>query len=416
MIRQRNERKKIMSKLFSGIILLLSVMVYPVAGVCEGLQKKFIIGGYVGPHQTEEQYRLFKQAGFNTVLDYPWEGDKYQKTLELAEKVGGLDVILDISQQFLIYKPEPFVPYERIAKFIKEVQGNKAVIGYNLFDEPTAAQVAILVAAGKYVKSLEPDKLTWISFFLHNDKLARSVLEQFTPTVISSPHYPYRGKDDSLEELYRILETYRSMALQFRTPLWLFVQSASWSWPQNRDDDRRAPTAAEMRLQVYSDLAYGARALWYFTYATPHHTKMLTSVILDSDDKIKPAYAGVKAINAEVQALGPVLMTLSSIDVMHLKPNHKGVKPFAPNSVIAKIDGENLLTGFFKDASGGDYFMVVNKLTRSANKNIRLTLQPKVKGLLQIDKVSGRPVQYPLNKGAAVINLEPGDGMLFKVI
>jgi len=404
-----------MCQLIAGVVLLLSFVICPTSGGCESLQKRFIIGGYVGPHQTEEQYRLFKQAGFNTVLDYPWEGDKYQKTLELAQKVGGIDVILDISQQFLIYKPEPFVPYERIAKFIKEVQKNKTVIGYNLFDEPNASQVAILVAAGKYVSSLDPDKLTWISFFLHNDKLARSVLEQFTPTVISSPHYPYRGKDDRFEELYQILETYRTMALQFRTPLWLFVQSAAWNWPQNRDDDRRAPTAAEMRMQVYSDLAYGAKALWYFTYATPRHTKQFTSVILDQDDRVKPAYAGIKAINTEVQALGPVLMTLNSVEVTHVRPNHKGVKPFAPNSVIAKIEGDNLLTGFFKDASGGDYFMVVNKLTKSANKNIRVTLQPKVTGLLQIDKVTGRPLPYPLTKGAAVINLEPGDGMLFKV-
>jgi len=60
--------------------------------------------------------------------------------------------------------------------------------------------------------------------------------------------------------------------------------------------------------------------------------------------------------------------------------------------------------------------MVVNKQTRSANRNIRLTLQPKVTGLLQVDKVTGRTLPYPLTKGAAIINLEPGDGMLFKAI
>jgi hypothetical protein len=396
-------------------LILFVVLLTPVVGSAEYLQKQFIIGGYVGPHQTEEQYRLYKEAGFTTVLDFPWEGDKYQKTLELAEKVGGLNVIFSIDQQFLLYKPEPFVPQERIAKFIKEVRNNKVVLGYNLFDEPQEKHIALLVAAGKYIRSLEPDKLTWISFFLYNDKLARSMLEQFTPSVISSPEYPYCPKVDMFEELYQILETYRGIAIKFRTPLWLYVQSASWPWPQNHEGDRRLPKLSEIRMQVYSNLAYGAKGLWYYTYVTPRHAKGVTSVILDQYDRIKPEYSGIKTINAEVLALGPVLMTLNSVDVMHVKPNIKGVKPFIPNNIIANIEGENLLVGCFKDTSGGDYFMIVNKLTNSANNNIRIMFQAKVAGLSQIDRVKGRPVKHRISNGSTVVNLGPGDGMLFKV-
>jgi hypothetical protein len=404
-----------MYRLISLLLLILSIFLCPDPGSCAGIQKRFVIGGFVGPHQTLEQYLLFKQAGFNTVLDYPWEGDKYQKTLELAQQVGGVDVILDISQQFLIYKPEPFVPYERIARFIKEVQKNSVVLGYNLFDEPKESEVPLLVEAGKYVRSLDPGKLTWISFFLYKDKLARSLLDQFVPTVISTPHYPYRGKDDQLGDFYQILETYRSIALQYRVPLWLYVQSAAWPWPDNHDDDRRLPTASEMRMQVYSNLAYGAKGLWYFTYATPRHTNQFTSVILDRDDKVKPAYNDIKTINTEVQAMGPLLVTLESVDVMHVKPAITGVKPFAANGIIARIEGENLIAGFFKDAGGGDYFMLVNKLTKSASSNIRLTFQAKVSALSRIDKASGLPVKYPVTGGTAVVNLDPGDGVLFRV-
>jgi len=404
-----------MHRFIVGLMLILSFILFTSPGRCESVQRKFIIGGYVGPHQTEEQYRLYKEAGFTTVLDFPWEGDKYQKTLELAEKVGGLDVIFSIDQQFLLYKPEPFVPYERITKFIKEVRNNKVVLGYNLFDEPQEKHIALLVAAGKYIRSLEPDKLTWISFFLHNDKLARSILEQFTPTVISSPEYPYRPKDNNFEELYHILETYRDIAIKFRTPLWLYVQSSSWPWPQNHDDDRRLPNSAEIRMQVYANLAYGAKGLWYYTYVTPRHAKGVTSVILDKDDKIKPEYSGIKAINTEVLALAPVLMTLNSVDVMHVKPNIKGVKPFIPNNIIANIEGGNLLVGCFKDTSGGDYFMIVNKLTNSANNNIRIMFQAKVAGLSRIDRATGRPVKHRISNGSTVVKLGPGDGMLFKV-
>lgn len=388
---------------------------YPALGAAEAVQKKFVIGGYVGPHQTIEQYRLYREAGFTTVLDYPWEGDKYQKTLELAQQVGGLDVIFSIDQMFLTHKPEPFVPYERIAKFIQEVKQNKVVLGYNLFDEPQERQVALLVAAGKYVRSLDPERLTWISFFLHNDRLARKLLTQFVPSVISAPHYPYRGKDDHLEEFYQILETYREIALQNKVPLWLYVQSASWPWPQNRDDDRRPPNAAEIRMQVYSDLAYGAKGIWYFTYATPGHTKQFTSVILDTEDRVKPGYAGIKTINAEILALAPHLMTLTSVEVMHVNPNFKGVKPFAANSVISGIKADNLLVGFFKNSSGSNFFMLVNKRTKSSSGNIHLNFPANVKELSQVDRKTGKLVKYPLNKGSATVQLGAGDGLLFKI-
>jgi len=404
------------NRLISGLLLILSVFLYPTPGTGESIQKKFIIGGWVGPHQTEEQFLLFKQAGFNTVLDYPFEGDKYQKTLELAQKVGGLDVILNIDHQFLRYKPEQFVPFERISAFVKQVKGNKNIIGYMMFDEPRSTDVALLVAAENHVRFLDPARLTWVDF--HPDSaggLAHSILEKMKPSVISFPYYPYCTKSVKLDQFYTLTEKYRNLSIEFGKPLWLFVQSASWPWPQDRNEDRRLPTPSEIRMQVYSDLAYGAKALWYYTYVTPRHAKEITSAILDKDDKTKPAYAGIKAINAEVQALAPVLMSLNSVDVMHVKPNHLGVKPFTPNNVIADIQAENLLIGFYKDNAGVDYFMLVNKLAQGVNRNIRIKLQSKVKGLSQVDRISGRPVVYPMNNGLAVVSLEPGDGMLFKV-
>jgi len=418
MIRHQPERMRVMHRLISGLMLMLIliVFIYPAPGTGESIQKKFIIGGWVGPHQTEEQYLLFKQAGFNTVLDYPFEGDKYQKTLELAQKVGGLDVILNIDHQFLRYKPEPFVPFARIAAFVKQVKGNKNIIGYMMFDEPRSTDVELLVAAEKHVRSLDPARLTWLDF--HPDSaggLAHSILEKMKPSVISFAYYPYCTKSDQLDQFYTLTGKYRNLSIEFGKPLWLFVQSASWPWFQDRNEDRRLPTPSDIRMQVYSDLAYGAKALWYYTYVTPRHAKEISSAILDNDDKVKTSYAGIKAINAEVQALAPVLMTLDSVDVMHVKPKHKGVKPFTPNNVIADIQAENLLIGYFKDSAGIDYFMLVNKLPNALNKNIKLKLGGKVKNLSQIDRKTGRAAKYAVSGGTAEVTLDPGDGILFKV-
>lgn len=396
-------------------VLLLTPLFFlpPTTIACSGMQKNFIIGSWVGPRQTEAQYRLYKDSGFNTLLDYPWEGDNYATTLRLAEKVGGLSVILNIDQMFMRYKPEPFVPYARIEKFIKETQKSKVVLGYTLFDEPYDKDVNLLVETGKYIRTLEPDKLTWIDFFPNSaDRLTRSVVKA-KPSVIGFNYYPFKVKGHVLEGYYQRLEYFRSLALESGTPLWLFVQSVAQVWPPDRKEDMRMPTPSEMRLQVYVNLAYGAKGLWYYTYAIPRQFKAITAAILDGTDKPTPVYYSVKQLNREVLALGPLLMRLASVDVMHVNPKQQGVKPFVANDVIAGINGDNLLVGVFKDERGGSFFMLVNKLTSGVN-SLKVKLHSKITALYQVDRVSGRLEKYPLKNGYAVVDLEPGNGMLFK--
>jgi hypothetical protein len=399
-------------------MLILSVFLCPSPGTCESIQKEFIIGGWVGPHQTEEQYRLYKEAGFNTLLDFPSGDENYTKTLSLAEKVGGLSVILNIDQKFLRYKPEPFVPYERIAKFVHEVKNNKQVAGYIIFDEPSAKDADLTIEALKHVRSLDSGRLTWVDFYPYTaEGLARSIMSKSKPAAISACYYPYNVKSDKgrLESMYPVLEFYRSLSLEHGVYLWQFVQSSAWIWRQDRSNDMRMPTASEMRLQVYANLAYGAKGLWYYTYAMPRDVKDASAAILDSRNLPTPAYDSVRQLNREVLAQGPLLMRLTSVDVMHVKPNHKGVKPFASNDVIANVEGENLLIGFFKDSAGVDYFMLVNKLTGKPNSNIRLKLGRPSGKMYQIDRSTGKPISYKLSNGTASVNLAPGDGVLMMV-
>ena len=152
----------------------------------------FVIGGWVGPLQTEAQYRLYRQAGFNTLLDYPWEGDNYAETLKLADKVGNLAVILNIDQKFLRYKPEQFVPYERIATFLKEVRDNRRIIGYFAYDEPFSDTEADLVSESvKHLRSLQSDRLGWVNFYhTSEERLVRSVMNKSRPSGIKGVQRP----------------------------------------------------------------------------------------------------------------------------------------------------------------------------------------------------------------------------------
>ena len=89
----------------------------------------------------------------------------------------------------------------------------------------------------------------------------------------------------------------------------------------------RMLTASEMRLQVYANLAYGAKGLWYYTYTIPRYFKDITAAILavspfardtflvavDQAFSSKPvSYAG------ELTALFPVLLFLVEMIVINV--------------------------------------------------------------------------------------------------
>ena len=67
----------------------------------------------------------------------------------------------------------------------------------------------------------------------------------------------------------------------------------------------KIPTLPELRLQVFSDLAYGAQAIQYFTYRGLQH------------DEPTEVYNLVKTVNQEVQQLAGIFLGAQVISVSH---------------------------------------------------------------------------------------------------
>jgi hypothetical protein len=70
-----------------------------------------------------------------------------------------------------------------------------------------------------------------------------------------------------------------------------------------------------MALQT---LVFGAKALYWFTYWAPPGS-MWTSALIKPDGTRAPAYDDVKAVNAEVKALGRFLLDASSVQIATTK-------------------------------------------------------------------------------------------------
>ena len=374
----------------------------------------FVIGGWVGPHQTKEQYYLYKKAGFNTVLEYLWEGDDYTQTLVLVQKVEGLKAILNIDQKFIRHNMETEdVLFEKVKGFIMEVKDEKNQVGYFLYDEPERHNISLIVKTAEHILQIDRRKFIWMNFYVEKDfSIARTVLNKLIPSAISMDFYPFEVSKNRMNEYYCYIDWFRTLSLEYDVPFWTFVQSAEWF---DRIGDKRLPNSGELRLLVYTNLAYGAKGLWYYTYVSPRHSKSIKTAILDKNDKPTKLYEIVKNLNREVSALAPILMKLKSMEVVHTGIPPKGLSKFKPNNLISGISGDNIIIGYFQSGNGSKYIMLVNKLTNNY-KNVTLELGQDVKSLLLIDKQTGEECKVNLMNKKYEICLQAGDGMLFKIL
>ena len=91
--------------------------------------------------------------------------------------------------------------------------------------------------------------------------------EQVPLPFLTFDHYPIT-RDGLKAEWYENLEEFSDEARKAGKPFWAFALATSHGpYP--------VPTPAMLRLQVYSDLAYGAQGIQYFTYWTPQGDSFL---------------------------------------------------------------------------------------------------------------------------------------------
>ena len=95
-------------------------------------------------------------------------------------------------------------------------------------------------------------------------------------------------------------------------PFWAFALStAHMEYP--------VPTMGQLRLQMYSNLAYGAQALQYFTYWNPGtETWDFHQAPVNQQGLRSRAYEEVRTLNQELQRRAAVFMGCRVLSVRHL--------------------------------------------------------------------------------------------------
>ena len=327
-------------------ILLVLVALLPASAFSQGpnsakpqaadSDKPFPILAWGGPpadQTTPERYRELAECGFTL---------NYSGFPNLDAMGKALDVAQAQRIKLFINCPELTSDPEGTARRFKNHPANG---GYYLRDEPSAALFPELAKWVKRVQSEDAANPCYINLFptyatpeqlgtpTYQEHVDRYLKEVPVP-IVSFDHYPVisDGKTVSLRgDWYQNLEIIAAAAKKAGKPFWAFALAVAHApYP--------VAETAHLRVQVYSNLAYGAQGLQYFTYWTqPSDTWNFHEGPILPDGRRGAVYERVKEVNREVHALRDVFLGAEVVSVGHSGTPPAGTRAYQPAAPVKAL-------------------------------------------------------------------------------
>lgn len=342
------------------------------------VQKDFVIGLWNAPERgdLDKAYRQIAEANFNLVVGTAATNAAGQ--LKLCEKYnlqalisGGVD---------------------------QSVPDSPAFMGYMLADEPAASGFPEMARLAEQVRTKRPGKLPYINLFpnyapaytyggpTYDDYLA-GFIKIVKPEVLSMDHYPVmRPHADSRPSYRANLESCRKQSLVANIPFWNYFASMPFA-------DHLDPTEAQLRWQIFTSIAYGAKGVLYFCYWTPRDTIFRKGgAVITAEGLPTRHYDEARRINGEVKNWGPTLMKLKNTGVYLVTTTNAAAVPSASGltnlaGIAGDPTGTNLVGTF--DSSDGTRAIVILNDSYSYTGWLTVNFDVNPKQVLEVSKTTG---------------------------
>ena len=388
------------------------MLVYVLAGACPMLSQDKLVSkgeipivawyGIPAEETSEVRYRELKESGITYNLTFFPNIESMEKALRIAQKTG---VKVFVACPELKTNTE-----ETVKRFMK----HPALAGYVLRDEPGRSDFPELGEWVRKIRAVDDNHFCYLNLFpnyANEQQLGTKTYQEHVDLFIaevpvqklSFDHYPVLG--DSLRyNWYENLEIFSEAARKAGKPFWAFSLSvAHGPYP--------VPTIPQMRLQVYSDLAYGAQGIQYFTYWTPPLDTVwkFNRGPVTPEGKRTQVYDRIKIINNEIKYLSAVFLNARVVSVAHTGETIPvGTKPLVslpePFQVL-KTEGTGAVVSVLKN-NNNNFLVVVN---RDFIKPMILTVECDAK----VKKVLKDGTLVPASVYNSTIEVDPGDVAIY---
>ncbi|MDH7482188.1 MAG: hypothetical protein QHH26_09495 [Armatimonadota bacterium] len=410
-----------------NLMLILSLSVLISIAVPATALDEFIISYWCGPlpnDNLDARYAEVAECNFTHAMP-PCAGvtvEQNKAILDACAKHGLKYIIPDAR----ILAKEPNDPdfTSNLDAVIADYSNHPATAGYFITDEPNSSAFPKLAAINQYLTKKDPKHMPFINLFPNyaseaqlGNKTYEEHVEQFCtlvkPRILSYDHYIMMACDPenptNLGSFFHNLEVVRAAGLKYGVPT-CFIMLVT---PHGQ---YRNPTEDDLRWQIYNALAYGYKAILYFTYWTPHDEFWnFHNGILDEKGNRTEHFNQSKRINGELKVLGKVLVKLTSTGVYHSGDVPSACKPLSPDLPISVTSELPTVLGIFRHEDGSTWAMVVNRNLRK-DSTVILSFKGSIKNVEEMSSKTGAMHKLKLDKGKTTIHLRPGEGRLLKLL
>jgi hypothetical protein len=356
--------------------------------------------GVPADQTSPERYRELALCGFTQNFTGFPNAEAVQKALDAARDAGIRQVI---SLPELEKDPE---------RTVRRFKDHPALAGYHLQDEPTAGDFPRLAQWVKRIQAVDPEHGCYINLFPNYAspaQLGTATYQQYVDRFLAEVPVPYLSFDHYpvtsgglRPGWYENLEIVSRAARKADKPFWAFALAVA-------HDPYPVAETSHLRLQAFSDLAYGAACVQYFTYWTPKSTVWNFHQAPVEDGKRTPVYDRVQGVNREIQGLAPVFYGARVVRVGHTGRLPAGTEAYRPEPPVREVrtEGEGAVVSRL-DNGKYRYLVLVNRDYR-APLSLTVTFDGST-SIRRVDKEGGAPSV----KSAYTGPVEPGDVVVYR--
>ena len=344
-------------------------------------------------HNDYHNYRILSNAGFNLSLSF-FASYKHAIVGLESNKRTGVKLI-----------PCCMDMKDKAEVFATIVRQKKGMGLFYVFDEPSGSDFDVVAQKVESYRQYDDNHMSYINLlpnYATKEQLGFSSYEEYLeeyirivkPDFISFDYYPFfRGILRS--SFYNNLETVRIIGTKYDIPFWGFIRTGVTK-------DYLEPCEGELRFQAFSNLAYGAKGIQYFTYSSPRGYE---SALLDSAYNKTPNFYVVKKLNRDIQKIAKITLEAELEYVWHFHDSNHEEKKYGIEFQPLETNKEGFLCSLFSK-SGRRFLMIVNKCY-----NINQCLS--IKSGKRIKKYFGNFTR--VKGGLYNMELAPGDCVVIQI-
>jgi len=406
----------------------------------------FFINKVSGPRQWA------KEAGFTHIIDPFFSIDNIGECLD---KIYATDPNLKVIISWDLLKNQPTSGNRDLEDFVERFGNHPASAGFHVWDEPSGQNIdSVIYRLNNYTERinaiLSGGRFCYINMFptyarqvtnymSYSDYVSR--IGSLPTPMLSFDHYPIYGEyeidpitKDTLSsdtlirmDFYENLEIIAAKSRDLGKPFWAFALSGSHlNYP--------VPNLAHLRLQVYSNLAYGAQGIQYYSYVAHTQQRFRDAPVTYTGGNAwavvkSNTYDTVKLMNEKIKNLTGVFLGSEVISVKHtgsdsVRPNgttkHTATfsNPYIKNVQHFILDDSGVIVSELRNGNNRFRVIVNRSFKKSINLSITFSRSSSIKQIL--DDGSIIPAGNELAPGVPGMNtiilnktVAPGDILIY---